>query len=179
MRQIQHRCCDNLLRFSCCKTFAINGTAVETHDLQKLRKLMKPSLWRAIAWLAFPALFALAPQSHAAEPDHTADCNQATTQGEMEQCATQALNHADNELNQTYVDYRSQLDQEHQNQIRDIQLAWIKYRDLSCKYATSSSIGGSAHNMALQTCLSAKTIARTQELKALAACSQGDLGCTR
>jgi len=140
---------------------------------------MKPFLWRAIARLAFPALCGLAPLGHAAEANHTVDCNQATTQSEMEQCAAQTLNDADAELNQTYVDYRSQLDQAHQNQIRDVQLAWVKYRDLSCKYATSSSSGGSAHSMALQACLSAKTRERTQELKALASCPQGDLGCVR
>ena len=60
-------------------------------------------------------------------------------------CAAQALNKADAELNRTYLDYRSHLNKNQQNQIRDVQLAWIKYRDLSCKYATSTSTGGRSH----------------------------------
>lgn len=107
-----------------------------------------------------------------------ADCSKANTQGDMEQCATQALNKADAELNQTYVQYRNRLDKAHQNQIRDVQLAWIKYRDLSCKYA-SSDTGGSAHGLALQTCLTDKTLERTRELKALATCPEGDITCPR
>ena len=142
---------------------------------------MKLSTWRVAALLVMPALSTYATVGHAAETNNTVDsvnCSTATTQIDMEQCATAALNKADAELNQTYVDYRNQLDREHQNQIRDVQLAWIKYRDLSCKYATSST-GGSAHGLALQTCLSDKTLQRTQELKALAACREGDLTCPR
>lgn len=105
-------------------------------------------------------------------------CNNAGTQAQMEQCAAQALNQADTELNQTYVDYRNRLDQRQQDQIRDVQLAWIKYRDLSCKYA-SSDVGGSAHALALQTCLTEKTQERTREIKALTTCPEGDLTCPR
>jgi uncharacterized protein YecT (DUF1311 family) len=140
---------------------------------------MTLSLRRAALLLAFPALCAISIPGYSADTDHTADCSTASTQDEMTQCAAHALNQADAELNQTYVDYRNQLDRERQNLLRDVQLSWIKYRDLSCKYATSSSTGGSAHNMALQTCLSEKTVARTKELKALASCPEGDLTCPR
>lgn len=139
---------------------------------------MKLSFWRVAALLTLPALSAVTSVGHAAESNNTVDCSKATTQIDMEQCATEALNKADAELNQTYVEYRNQLDRERQNQIRDVQLAWIKYRDLSCKYATSST-GGSAHGLALQSCLSDKTLQRTQEIKALANCREGDLSCPR
>lgn len=131
---------------------------------------MKSSLCRIVALLSF---------SVAGCNAWALDCNSAQTQADMDECASQALNKADAELNQTYVDYRKRLDKTQQNQIRDVQLAWIKYRDLSCKYANSRSAGGSVHNMALQSCLTEKTLERTKELKALSACPEGDISCTR
>ncbi len=134
---------------------------------------MKSSLWRMAALLSF---------SIAGSSAWAVDCSNAQsaqTQADIDECASQALNKADAELNQTYVDYRKRLDKAQQNQIRDVQLAWIKYRDLSCKYATSRSAGGSVHNMALQSCLTEKTLERTKELKALSACSEGDVTCPR
>jgi len=130
---------------------------------------MNLSLWRVAA------LLSLSTMSLAA---HALDCDKAGTQSDMDLCATQALNKADAELNQTYVDYRNRLNKAQQNQIRDVQLAWIKYRDLSCKYA-SSGTGGSAHGMALQSCLTEKTVERTKELHVLSSCPEGDLNCPR
>jgi uncharacterized protein YecT (DUF1311 family) len=107
------------------------------------------------------------------------DCNKAVTQAEMNGCVAQDLNQADAELNQTYVAYRAKLRPAQQNQIRDVQLAWLKYRDLSCRFESSSIAGGSAARMALQTCLAEKTRQRANELKTLAGCPEGDLACPR
>lgn len=107
------------------------------------------------------------------------DCNKAVTQAEMNGCVTQDLNQADAELNQTYLAYRAKLRPAQQNQIRDVQLAWMKYRDLSCRFESSSVAGGSAAGMALQTCLAEKTRQRAGELKALAGCPEGDVACPR
>jgi len=139
---------------------------------------MQLFFWRSTVLLAFAVLSSSATLCHAADAatDNRVDCSKAGSQSEMEQCASQALNKADAELNQTYVDYRNRLDQAQQNQIRDVQLAWIKYRDLSCKYV-SGDITGSARGLALQSCLTDKTLERAKELKALASCAQGDLNC--
>jgi len=131
---------------------------------------MKLSLWRIAAILSFSTYGASA---------FALDCDQAQTQSDMSECAGQALNQADAELNQTYLAYRNTLDKTRQNEIRDVQLAWIKYRDLSCKYVSAASTGGSVHGMALQSCLTAKTQERTKELKALSACPEGDVACAR
>ncbi|EJL92233.1 hypothetical protein PMI16_01174 [Herbaspirillum sp. CF444] len=133
---------------------------------------MNLSLWRLAALLS---LSTLSIAAHALDCDKTG----AETQSDMDQCSTQALNKADAELNQTYIDYRNRLNKSQQNQIRDVQLAWIKYRDLSCKYASSSTTGGSAHGMALQSCLTQKTQERTKELKVLSSCPEGDVSCPR
>ena len=131
---------------------------------------MNLSLWRIAALLSLSTLSIAA---------HALDCDKAATQSDMDECSTQALNKADAELNQTYIDYRNRLNKAQQNQIRDVQLAWIKYRDLSCKYASASTTGGSAHGMALQSCLTQKTQERTKELKALSSCPEGDISCPR
>ncbi|OWY31084.1 lysozyme inhibitor LprI family protein [Herbaspirillum robiniae] len=107
------------------------------------------------------------------------DCDKAVTQAEMNGCVAQDLNQADAELNQTYIAYRAKLRTAQQNQIRDVQLAWMKYRDLSCRFESAGVAGGSASGMALQTCLADKTRQRTRELKALAGCPEGDLSCPR
>ncbi|KAF1049074.1 MAG: hypothetical protein GAK35_00052 [Herbaspirillum frisingense] len=110
---------------------------------------------------------------------HAADCAKASTQAEMNACASQALNQADADLNATYVAYRAKLRPAQQNQIRDVQLAWIKYRDLSCRFESANAAGGSAAPMVQQSCLAEKTRQRTEELKALAGCPEGDLACVR
>ncbi|MFJ3057450.1 lysozyme inhibitor LprI family protein [Herbaspirillum sp. NPDC087042] len=108
-----------------------------------------------------------------------ADCAKASTQAEMTACASQTLTQADADLNANYLAYRAKLDKARQNQIRDVQLAWLKYRDLSCRFESSASAGGSAASLALQTCLADKTRQRADEIKALAGCQEGDLNCVR
>lgn len=181
---------NKLLPISCSKPFAISNVSMETAEQNMLRNYMKSSLRRMAALLAFSVLSVTAAVSghttevgsaekngsnHRADAD-TISCNNTGTQAELEQCATQALNQADAELSQTYVDYRNQLDRRQQDKIRDVQLAWIKYRDLSCKYA-SINVSGPAHALSLQTCLTEKTKERTREIKALASCSEGELNC--
>ena len=107
------------------------------------------------------------------------DCNQAATQAEMNGCAAQALSQADAELNQTYLAYRAKLRPSQQNQLRDVQLAWIKYRDLSCRFESANASGGSAGGMVLQNCLADKTRQRAGELQALSGCPEGDIACVR
>ena len=107
------------------------------------------------------------------------ECGQAVTQADMNACAAQELNQADTELNRTYLAYRAKLHAARQNQIRDVQLAWIKYRDLACRFEGANVVGGSAAGMALQTCLTEKTRQRTSELRTLAGCQEGDLSCPR
>jgi uncharacterized protein YecT (DUF1311 family) len=108
-----------------------------------------------------------------------ADCAKAATQAEMNACASQTLTQNDADLNATYMAYRDKLNKAQQNQLREVQLAWLKYRDLSCRFESSASAGGSAASLALQTCLADKTRQRADELKNLAGCQEGDLNCVR
>jgi uncharacterized protein YecT (DUF1311 family) len=110
---------------------------------------------------------------------YAVDCNKPNTQADMNQCAAEDLNKADGELNQLYIALRAQLNVPQQNQIRDVQLAWIKYRDLSCRFESAHSAGGSAQGMVLQYCLTEKTKARAKELKSQLSCGEGDISCVK
>ena len=106
-----------------------------------------------------------------------ADCDAATTQSEMTQCAGQAYSAADKKLNLAYNAYRARLNVEQKKQLTQAQLAWIKYRDLSCAFESSGVEGGSAYPMVRSGCLAAKTESRLKEIKALQDCQEGDLSC--
>ncbi|MBO9536001.1 lysozyme inhibitor LprI family protein [Herbaspirillum sp.] len=107
------------------------------------------------------------------------DCGKAATQADMNECTARDLSQADAELNQAYLAYRAKLRPAQQNQIRDVQLAWLKYRDLSCRFESSSVAGGSAAGVALQNCLADKTRQRARELQELSGCQEGDIACVR
>lgn len=129
--------------------------------------------------IRFALLLALLPLFGASAGAYALDCNKAATQADMNGCAGQDLSQADAELNATYLAYRAKLRPAQQNQIRDVQLAWLKYRDLSCRFESSNAAGGSAGGMVLQNCLADKTRQRTRELQALSGCPEGDLACVR
>jgi uncharacterized protein YecT (DUF1311 family) len=104
-------------------------------------------------------------------------CGDRQTQAEMNQCAAADYATVDGELNKVYNDYRSRLTEVQKRQLGDAQLAWIRFRDLSCEFESSGVKGGSAHPFVLQSCLAAMTRARIQQLSTLAGCEEGDLTC--
>ena len=125
-----------------------------------------------IAKLVLPGL-ALAMLSASA----WADCSAPATQSEMTQCAGQAYSAADKKLNLAYNEYRSRLDAEQKKKLTQAQLAWVKFRDLSCAFESSGAEGGSAYPVVRSGCLAAKTESRLKEIKALQDCQEGDLSC--
>lgn len=107
----------------------------------------------------------------------SADCGDQTTQSGMNQCTYGEYQKADKELNEVYSAYRSRLDASQKKQIKNVQLAWVKYRDLTCDFESSGVKGGSVYPFILQSCLTKMTLARLEELKFLANCEEGDLSC--
>ena len=85
--------------------------------------------------LMFSATLLLLPASqlHA----QTLDCDNAMTQMEMNQCAAQALEQADQELNRVYTQYRADLSAKDRQALKQVQLAWTKSRDLDCEGVAS------------------------------------------
>ena len=76
-----------------------------------------------------------------------ADCSAPSTQSEMTQCAGQAYSTADKKLNVAYNEYRARLNAEQKKKLTQAQLAWVKFRDLSCAFESSGAEGGSAYPM--------------------------------
>ena len=105
------------------------------------------------------------------------DCRKPKTQLEMNQCAKRDYDTATKEINQIYNEYRKRLNPSQKEQIKEVQLAWIKYRDLACKFESSGVSGGSAESMIVGVCLTRLTRARIAELKTLSKCEEGDLSC--
>ena len=106
-----------------------------------------------------------------------ADCSAPSTQSEMTQCAGQAYSAADKKLNLAYNEYRTRLSAEQKKKLTQAQLAWVKFRDLSCAFESSGAEGGSAYPMVRSGCLAAKTESRLKEIKALQDCQEGDMSC--
>lgn len=106
-----------------------------------------------------------------------ADCSAPATQTEMTQCAGQAYSAADKKLNLAYNEYRARLSAEQKKKLTQAQLAWVKFRDLSCAFESSGAEGGSAYPMVRSGCLAAKTESRLKEIKALQECQEGDMSC--
>ena len=106
-----------------------------------------------------------------------AECDNAITQIEMNQCAATAYKTADAALNQTYQQVIKRTDSEQKALLQTAQRRWIGFRDADCDFTTSSSRGGSIHPMLVSQCLQQKTEQRTRELQGLLHCEEGDLSC--
>ena len=106
-----------------------------------------------------------------------ADCSTGKTQLDINECVAAEYQKADKELNRVYSAYRARLDDQQKQLLKDAQVAWLKYRDLSCKFESADVSGGSAYSMVLQSCLIEKTKARIEDLKKLGNCQEGDLSC--
>ena len=92
-------------------------------------------------------------------------CANAQTQAEMNQCAGKAFRAADATMNQAYKRLVSMLDPNETAQLKEAQLAWLKYRDTNCEFVADEYKGGSIRPLILATCLGNMTKSRTAELK--------------
>ena len=107
------------------------------------------------------------------------DCRNAMTQADMNQCAALDLERENARINASYNAYRRTLAPEAQAQLKEVQLAWIRFRDLACRFESGSSAGGSVNSMAMGRCLQAKTRQRALEIEVLGKCEEGDVTCRR
>lgn len=128
---------------------------------------------------ACAALLLAAPSAFAQEqPD--VDCENATTQMDMNYCAGQDYGAADADLNEAYKATMAAMKAKDtelaeidpnsvgaEAALRKAQRAWIDYRDGQCDLAGFEARGGSMEPMLVSTCLADLTRKRTEELKAL------------
>jgi uncharacterized protein YecT (DUF1311 family) len=95
------------------------------------------------------------------------DCANAVTQADMNWCASLDLDHATDLINATYNDVRRRLPETKANALRDVQRAWIRFKDLHCELEASQVEGGSMQPLVRDVCLTTMTEQREADLKKL------------
>ena len=89
------------------------------------------------------------------------------------------LHAADAALNKVYQQVMAQQsDALSKEQLKDVERAWIAYRDKECAFEVGASAGGgSIWPMEMSNCLEEKTAARIRELMRLSGCTAGVSAC--
>jgi uncharacterized protein YecT (DUF1311 family) len=144
--------------------------------------MMKPIRTTVLA-----ALLAIAPSAAQAQSDPPVDCANAQTQFDLNQCAYQDFERADEALNHIYkqamkaateADKEAAEMGEHYvgavNELKKAQRAWIDYRDGNCAGMSREALGGSMQPMLISGCQMKMTEARTKELGELISALTGN-----
>jgi uncharacterized protein YecT (DUF1311 family) len=110
---------------------------------------------------------------------HAIDCDNATDQATMNQCAAQQNKAADKELNALYQQITGRLksNPEAKKLLVSAQRAWIGFRDSECKFSASGVAGGSAYPLVYSQCTTDLTKQRVEAFKTYLNCQEGDLSC--
>ena len=107
------------------------------------------------------------------------NCNDQSTQSDLNVCADQDFKTADKALNEVYraIVQRLSQDPEGKTRLTAAQKAWIGFRDAECDFQSGNSIEGSIYPMLVLICRTGLTQKRTDELKVYLKCDEGDTLC--
>ncbi|MFL8990190.1 lysozyme inhibitor LprI family protein [Pseudomonas sp. QLc11A] len=107
------------------------------------------------------------------------DCDNASNQATMNQCAAQQNAAADKELNALYQQITSRFKGNPDNKklLVGAQRAWVAFRDAECKFSASGVEGGSVYPLIYSNCTTELTKARVQTFKNYLKCQEGDMSC--
>jgi uncharacterized protein YecT (DUF1311 family) len=128
---------------------------------------MNPRLLLALTPLLFsPMAFAV-------------DCDNASDQATMNQCAAQQHAAADKELNALYQQITARLkgNPDSKKLLLGAQRAWIAFRDGECRFSASGVEGGSVYPLIYRNCVTELTKARVETFKNYLKCQEGDMSC--
>lgn len=95
------------------------------------------------------------------------NCKNPQSQLAMNTCAAKDYDREDARMNKTYKELVSKLEKDRREKLKEIQIAWIKYRDLQCDFDSSSYEGGTMYSLVHSSCLSQMTKQREKDLKAM------------
>ncbi|MVV47301.1 DUF1311 domain-containing protein [Pseudomonas sp. PB120] len=112
-------------------------------------------------------------------PAHAADCDNATDQATMNQCAAQQNKAADKELNALYQQITARLksNPDSKKLLVGAQRSWVAFRDAECKFSSAGVAGGSVYPLIYSNCVTELTKARVEMFKNYLKCQEGDLSC--
>jgi uncharacterized protein YecT (DUF1311 family) len=106
------------------------------------------------------------PAAQAAQAEEQEDpCPGSQTQAELNQCASQAFQKADAELNKLYRQLMKDAGTGEKAKLRAAQLAWLKFRDAHCEYEAFGNTGGSIYPMVYGFCLEEVTRERVKQFR--------------
>src|SRR5690606_8753752 len=105
------------------------------------------------------------------------ECDNATTQLELNTCSAEQYQAADKKLNQTYQAATKRAAAPQRDLLKKAQQAWIGLRDADCAFIGSGTEGGSIQPMIINQCMTEKTVEREAFLASLMQCEEGDLSC--
>jgi uncharacterized protein YecT (DUF1311 family) len=104
-------------------------------------------------------------------PAHAAtDCSNPMAQIDLNTCAAEAYRREDLRLNGLYkqlIGLSETVDKKDIARLKQIQVAWIKFRDLHCDYEENRYAGGSMASMVYFKCMRDLTEQRNATLQAL------------
>src|SRR5437588_4519303 len=92
-------------------------------------------------------------------------CAKALSQADMNDCWGREYRAADTTLNQVYRQLVSKLEDEDKAQLKEVESAWLKYRDANCEFVADQYKGGTIRPMISAMCLADMTNNRTAELR--------------
>lgn len=95
------------------------------------------------------------------------NCKNPQNQYALNICAAQDYEREDTRLNKNYKDLVAKLDTEQKIKLKEVQLAWIRFRDLQCEYDSAQYQGGSIYSLIHSSCLWQMTKQRNKDLKAM------------
>ena len=106
------------------------------------------------------------------------DCDNASDQATMNQCAAQQNAAADKELNALYQQITSRFKGNPDNKelLVGAQRAWVAFRDAECKFSASGVEGGSVYPLIYSNCVTELTKARVETFKNYLKCQEGGFG---
>lgn len=102
----------------------------------------------------------LVATSYAAE-----NCKNPESQLAMNICSAKDYDREDAKLNKSYKELIGMLDAKDKEKLKEVQLSWIKFRDLQCEYDASKYDGGSIQPLIRSSCLLQMTKQRNKDLK--------------
>ncbi|TCB98656.1 lysozyme inhibitor LprI family protein [Kosakonia quasisacchari] len=105
------------------------------------------------------------------------ECDNASTQAQLNSCTASQYQAADKKLNQTYQAALKRSTPPQAAMLKKAQQSWITLRDSDCAFVSSGVEGGSAQPMVQNQCLTDKTNEREAWLASLLQCGEGDLSC--
>jgi uncharacterized protein YecT (DUF1311 family) len=108
---------------------------------------------------------------------HALDCNNATTQADMNTCAYDDFLAANAVQAAALKAYSAGLSTADRARWRAAQRAWLDWRSAHCAFESGAAAGGSAREMLRWRCAARLTRERTAAIGQLAHCAEGDLAC--